>query len=436
MTGKPLVVGRSSDCDVVLDDHQASRRHAELRMERTGLVIEDLGSHNGTLLLANHPDSDETQSRGSAEVRLVANKPTPIPSDALIQIGTALLTIQTTTATRPRPTNARGGNYVVVDPAMQRVLELADRVAPTNLTVLLLGESGAGKDMLAHYVHDRSPRVARRLVSLNCGALPETLLESELFGHEKGAFTGAVAAKPGLLEAAEGGTMFLDEIGELSPALQVKLLRVLEDRQVLRIGALEPRTVDVRFIAATNRDLENQVQAGKFREDLYYRIYGIALHVPSLRERPDDILPLAERFITDLAGAAPPKRLSAEATAALIAYDWPGNVRQLKNVIHRASVMAPGPDIEPSDLDLPQRAAPSSPDGPRGRPALAITPAGDDPEQLRALAETAERRRILEAIEACGGNQTRAAEMLGITRRMLVRRLDKFELPRPRQKRD
>jgi DNA-binding NtrC family response regulator len=420
----PIVIGRSHSCEVFLDDQQVSRRHAEIRPDGDRLTIVDLGSHNGTLLLANLPDSDETQSRASAEVRLAPNVVTPLPADALIQVGTALLTIHTASRV-PRPVG-RGG-FIVVDAAMQRVLELADRVAPTNLTVLLLGESGAGKDMLARYVHDQSPRVGKRLVSLNCGALPETLLESELFGYEKGAFTGAMAAKIGLLEAADGGTLFLDEIGELSPALQVKLLRVLEDRQVLRVGAVEPKTVDVRFVAATNRDLEQQVKDGKFREDLYYRIYGIALHVPPLRERRADIVPLAERFVAELAGGSP-KRLSPAAIAKLAGYDWPGNVRQLKNVVHRAVVMAVAADIGPDDIDLPR---PSS-------PAIAIPAAlpSGDPEQLRALAEDAERRRILEAIEACGGNQTRAAEKLGITRRVLVRKLEKFDLPRPRQKRE
>jgi transcriptional regulator with PAS, ATPase and Fis domain len=431
-----LVIGRSQSCDVFLDDQQVSRRHAVLHVEPNGIQLEDLGSHNGTLLLgatetlsAMRARSDETQTGASNELRLAPNAMTPISDDALIQIGTALLTLQITSARRRLQSEAGIPGFVVVDPAMQRVLDLADRAAPTNLTVLLLGESGSGKEMLARYVHQRSPRAAKRMVSLNCGALPENLLESELFGHEKGAFTGATATKPGLFEAAEGSTLFLDEVGELTLALQVKLLRVLEDRQVLRVGALEPRHVDVRFVAATNRDLDAQVAAGKFREDLYYRLYGIALHLPALRERRDDILALAERFLDDLAETGKPRpTLTDAARAKLHDYDWPGNVRELKNVVHRALVMAHGADIEADDLELARRdSRPSA-----GIPAMQAV-VDEAPDQLRARAEEVEKKRILDALDQCAGNQTRAAELLGITRRVLVRRLEKFNLPRPRR---
>ena len=428
-----LVIGRSQSCDVFLDDQQVSRRHAVLHVEPTGIRVEDLGSHNGTVLLGStetlsqsRARSDETQTGGTNELRLPPNVPTGISNDALIQIGSALLTLNVTTA-RPRLQSEAGiPGFVVVDAAMQRVLDLADRAAPTNLTVLLLGESGSGKEMLARYVHHRSPRAAKRMVSLNCGALPENLLESELFGHEKGAFTGATAAKQGLFEAAEGSTLFLDEVGELSLALQVKLLRVLEDRQVLRVGALEPRHVDVRFVAATNRDLEGQVKAGKFREDLFYRLYGIALHLPSLRERRDDILALADRFLDDLAEPGKPRpTLTEAARAKLRDYDWPGNVRELKNVIHRALVMAHGSHIDADDLEVARRDSKPSVSAP-----LFLDEA---PDQLRARAEEVEKKRILDALDQCAGNQTRAAELLGITRRVLVRRLEKFNLPRPRR---
>ena len=424
-----LVIGRSSSCDVPIDDSQISRRHAVLHVAGHDIRLEDCGSHNGTLLLGAAADamtaSDETKTGGRGALRLQPNVLTPIDGAALIQVGSALLTLQLAGLRRLQSQPGIPG-FVVEDNAMQRVLDLADRAAPTNLTVLLLGESGSGKEMLARYVHQRSPRGAKRMVSLNCGALPETLLESELFGHEKGAFTGAAAAKPGLFEAADGSTLFLDEVGELTLALQVKLLRVLEDRQVLRVGALEPRHVDVRFVAATNRNLESQVAAGRFREDLYYRLYGIALHLPSLRERRDDIIALAERFIDDLAAPdAPRPTLSDAARAKLLAYDWPGNVRQLKNVIHRALVMAQQPTIDTNDLDLGDQ-----------RPSASTVPVertGDAPEELRARAVDAERKQTLDALEQCAGNQTRAAELLGITRRVLVRRLEKFNLPRPRR---
>jgi transcriptional regulator with PAS, ATPase and Fis domain len=424
--GRSTVIGRSSSCDVFLDDAQVSRRHAVIHLELDGLHIEDLESHNGTRLLAASPSaSDDTQTRGPAETRLAPHVRTRLLDDALVQIGTALITVSAPSA----PARASRGDigFVVVDPAMHRVLDLAERVAPTDLTVLVLGESGSGKDVLANYLHRRSPRAPHRLVTLNCGAVPETLIESELFGHEKGAFTGAGATKQGLIEAADRGTLFLDEIGELPPQLQVKLLRVLEDRQVWRVGALEPRTVDVRFVAATNRDLEQQVATGKFREDLYYRLNGIALVVPPLRERPADIVPLAKHFLAEIAAAigkptAP--LLTPSACDKLSGYGWPGNVRHLKNVVHRALVMASADSIGPDDLELPESATPP--------PVESIT----DPERLRDLADDAERRRVVEAIEACAGNQTRAAEMLGITRRVLVRRLEKYKLPRPRRRDD
>jgi two-component system, NtrC family, response regulator AtoC len=422
---KSTVIGRSSSGDVFLDDAQISRRHAVIHLEPDGLYIEDLESHNGTLLVAPSASaSDETQTRGSAETRLAPHVKTRLSDNALVQIGSALITVSTPSAP---PRTSRGDvGFVVVDPAMNRVLDLADRVAPTDLTVLVLGESGSGKDVLANYLHRRSPRAPHRLVTLNCGAVPETLIESELFGHEKGAFTGAATAKQGLIEAADRGTLFLDEIGELPLQLQVKLLRVLEDRQVWRVGALEPRMIDVRFVAATNRDLEQQVAAGKFREDLYYRLNGISLDVPPLRERPADIVPLAKYFLAEIARSLgrPAPLLTPAACDKLSGHAWPGNVRHLKNVVHRALVMANGDSIGPDDLEVRESAT--------SLPVESIT----DPERLRDLADDAERRRTVEAIEACAGNQTRAAEMLGITRRVLVRRLEKYKLPRPRRRDD
>jgi transcriptional regulator with PAS, ATPase and Fis domain len=417
-----FVIGRSQSCDVFIDDQQISRRHAAIHFGPDGVEVEDLGSHNGTLVLGHAPrGGDDTQTSG-AEHRLAPNARTRVADDALLQIGTALLTLHLADRQRARSQPGIPG-FVVESAAMQRVLDLADKAAPTNLTVLLLGESGSGKEMLARYVHQRSPRATKRMVSLNCGALPESLLESELFGHEKGAFTGATVTKPGLFEAADGGTLFLDEVGELPLALQVKLLRVLEDRQVLRVGALEPRTVDVRFLAATNRNLDTQVAEGKFREDLYYRLYGIALEIPSLRERRDDILPLTDRFVEDLGDPSQRVVLSPAAREKLLEYNWPGNVRQLRNVIHRAIVMANGQQIGPEDLELRER---------ESRPTMPVM-RDEAPEELRARAEDAEKKRILDALEECAGNQTRAAQLLGITRRVLVRKLEKFNLPRPRR---
>nr|MCU0627007.1 sigma-54 dependent transcriptional regulator [Gemmatimonadaceae bacterium] len=236
--------------------------------------------------------------------------------------------------------------------AWTKVLEMVETVAPTDSTVLLTGESGTGKEVIARWLHDLSPRAGNQFMSINCGALPESLLESELFGHVKGSFTGAVKDKTGLFQAASRGSFFLDEIGETTPATQVKLLRVLQQREVIPVGGTEAQPIDVRLIAATNRDLEEEIKRGSFRGDLYYRLNVIAIHLPPLRDRRDDIPLLAERFLTRLAGqrGEAPKRLAASALEALQGYDWPGNVRELENAVERAMIMADGEVIEPAAL--------------------------------------------------------------------------------------
>jgi DNA-binding NtrC family response regulator len=287
--------------------------------------------------------------------------------------------------------------------------------------VLLLGETGVGKEVLARQLHERSPRARGPFVELNCAALAPSLLEAELFGHEKSAFTGATQARAGLLEAGDGGTVFLDEIGELPMAVQVKLLRVLEDRKVLRIGSRTPRTLDVRFVAATNRDLEAEVARGSFRQDLYFRLNGVAFVIPPLRDRAVEIAPLAERFLaaaSRMLERSPPLRLSREALGYLEHYRWPGNVRELRNVIERAAVLSTTDEIAPADLPGPLTGAALPP-----APATAPGP---------AVALTGERRQILYALEQCAGNQTRAAKLLGISLRTLVHRLDKHKIARPR----
>jgi len=227
------------------------------------------------------------------------------------------------------------------------VLQLAEQVAPTDSTVLVLGESGTGKEVVARYIHELSERSEGPFVSINCGALPETLLESELFGHVKGSFTGAVRDKEGLFTAARGGTFFLDEIAETAPSTQVKLLRVLQEREVLPVGGTEPIPVDVRLIAATNRDLDEEMRNGRFRSDLYYRLNVIALYLPPLRERPDDIALLVEACLERLAAerGQEPRRLSPAALEVLLAYGWPGNVRELENVLEHAALVSQGPEI-------------------------------------------------------------------------------------------
>jgi DNA-binding NtrC family response regulator len=296
------------------------------------------------------------------------------------------------------------------------VLKLAEQVAPTESTVLIQGESGTGKEVIARYIHELSSRSEGQFLSLNCGALPESLLESELFGHVKGSFTGAVRDKQGLFAAARGGTFFLDEIGEMSPATQVKLLRVLQEREAIPVGGTEAIPVDVRVVAATNRDLEDDIKVGRFRTDLYYRLNVIAIHLPPLRDRRDDIEIFVSAFLERIAkeqGGAP-KRLAPEAMDAVFAYDWPGNVRELENALERAVVLTRGETI--------------------GLPAMPVKVTQRRAEPLVAerahpnpTLETIERAYITWVLQAEGGNKSRAAEVLGIDPSTLYRKLSRYE---------
>jgi two-component system response regulator HydG len=296
------------------------------------------------------------------------------------------------------------------------VLKLAETVAPTDSTILITGESGTGKEVLARYIHSLSERSEAVFSSINCGALPESLLESELFGHVKGSFTGAVKDKEGLLVAATGGTFFLDEVGEMSPATQVKLLRALQEREVIPVGSTEPVAVDVRLIAATNRELEEEIRKGKFRSDLYYRLNVIALHLPPLRERREDIALLARHFLEQLAakdGDGVPRRLAEETLEVLQRYDWPGNVRELENALERAVVLTGGDDLLPSSLPAPVREPPAQ------RVVSEAPPANPSMEVI-------ERAYILWVLQAEGGNKTKAAEVLGIDPSTLYRKLHRY----------
>jgi two-component system response regulator HydG len=295
-------------------------------------------------------------------------------------------------------------------PGMKAALAAARQVAGTDATVLLLGESGTGKSQLARWIHFQSRRAAGPLVEVHCAALPETLLESELFGHEKGAFTGAHQRKAGHLAAASSGTIFLDEIGEVTPATQVKLLRFLQEKQFVPVGATEARRADVRVVSATNRDLRAAVQAGQFREDLYYRLDVFAIRIPPLRERRDDVLPIAEHLLA--ARGVPADRLSAAARERLLAHAWPGNVRELENALERALILAGEGEIGPVHLAEPAAA-------PRRGAAEALVEGFD----LDAF----ERELIHAALERSGGNKAAAARLLGITRRRLYSRLESLE---------
>jgi len=303
-------------------------------------------------------------------------------------------------------------------PVLRELLRRLDRAARTDATVLLLGENGTGKELAARAVHRRSRRAGGPFVSQNCSALPETLLDSTLFGHVRGAFTGAVADRKGLFEAADGGTLFLDEVGEMSPALQAKLLRVLEDATLTPLGATTPRKVDVRLVAATNRDLPALVRRGAFREDLWHRLSVLPLRVPPLRERPEDVPLLAEHFRRELARRDGVDRPFAPAILErLRAYRWPGNVRELRHEVERLWVFsgdAPEIGVEHLSPELARATADATVPSRRGG--------------LHADVEALERERIAEALRATGGNRTRAAALLGVSRRNLIRKIARFGL--------
>lgn len=295
----------------------------------------------------------------------------------------------------------------------RRTFEMAQRVARFDSTVLVTGESGTGKEVLARYVHAQSPRAKAVFLAINCGALPETLLESELFGHTAGAFTGAMRERTGLFEQARGGTIFLDEIGDITPALQIKLLRVLQNREIMRVGESRPRQVDVRVIAATNKNLLDEIQAERFREDLYYRLNVIEIHVPPLRERQEDILPLARHFVKRCAKVMkiPQLRLDPAALDAILRHQWPGNVRELENAIEHAAILCHEGVIMPEHLPVSIQVR---------RPAAAGMPAVHG-EQLPLHA--VEHSHIQAVLAACDGNRTRAAKTLGISPATLWRKL-------------
>jgi len=312
---------------------------------------------------------------------------------------------------RFRPSNIIGNSK-----AMQEVYQLIAQVSKSDASVLLRGESGTGKELVAHAIHYASRRAARSFIKVNCAALPESVIESELFGHEKGAFTGAVAARKGRFELAHGGTLFLDEIGDLSPGVQIKLLRVLQEREFERVGGMETIKADVRLIAATNRDLETLIEKELFRQDLYYRLNVFPIHIPPLRERRTDILLLADYFAErySSAGGKRVRRISTPAIDMLMAYHWPGNVRELENCIERAVLLSDDEVIHGHHLPPTLQTAEASGTTPRGT--------------LRATLERVEKELIVEALKSARGNMAAAAEALGITERIMGLRVRKYRI--------
>lgn len=308
------------------------------------------------------------------------------------------------------------------DPKMAQTVKMADQIAPSEASILVTGPSGTGKEVLAQYLHSKSKRKDHRFVAVNCAAIPENLLESELFGHEKGAFTGAVARRIGKFEEADGGTLLLDEISEMDVRLQSKLLRVLQERELDRIGSNKSIKVNVRIIATSNRNMEQAVKDGQFREDLYFRLNVINLRIPSLAERPGDILPLAEHFAIKFADAndVPHKKLSDDAVAKLVAYPWPGNVRELENTMHRSILLASGDEIDAAAILL------TSQDAADGAP-MGSNQDSEAGQHLvgRTVAEV-ERELIIDTVQHCFGNRTHAATILGISIRTLRNKLKQY----------
>ncbi len=306
---------------------------------------------------------------------------------------------------------------VTRSPALKKVIATLEKVAAAKMPVLIEGESGVGKELLAQHLHRLSPRASKAFVDLNCAAVPSTLLESELFGHERGAFTGAGNEKPGLVEVADGGTMFLDEVGEMHPEIQSKFLRVLDSGTFYRVGATRKRRADFRLVAATNRDLRTEVEAGRFRKDLFYRIHGVSVKVPALRQRPEDIPLLVEFFSRSMPAS---KKFSDGALAALKAHDWPGNVRELHFAVERANLLAEGDVIDVSDLPPELLEKPGR--RPQPRPEDEAVPVDSDDDDGPGLA------RVREALEQAHWRRGRAAEILGVSPRTLFRWMKKLGL--------
>ena len=317
---------------------------------------------------------------------------------------------------------------VTRDPSMQAVLTLADQVAKSDASILITGESGVGKEVMARYLHQNSRRASRPFISVNCAAIPENLLESELFGHEKGAFTGAVARRIGKFEEADGGTLLLDEISEMDGRLQAKLLRALQEREIDRVGGSRPVKVDIRILATSNRDLAKAVREGAFREDLLYRLNVVNLCLPPLRERPADVTALAEHFIKKYAAAngVPARPLSAAALHRLMGHRWPGNVRELENAMHRAVLLSTGPEIEEFAIRLPDgQPMTAAPDAQTARAASVAAEAASRTFVGQTVAEV-EQQLIIDTLSHCFGNRTHAANILGISIRTLRNKLKEY----------
>ncbi len=398
-----VVIGRGAECDLTVEDESVSRAHARISRIGAILAVEDLGSTNGTKV-GGH--------------RIAAATRTPIQVGTIIELGQVLVLVRPANGAAPvQPRRAAGAptGAVFVHESMKELYGLLDIIGPSDVNVLVLGETGVGKDVFAAAVHASSLRGQRPFVRINCAALAESLLEAELFGFEKGAFTGATQAKQGLFEAAEGGTVFLDEVGEMPLTTQAKLLRVVENREVTRVGSVRAMRVDVRIVAATNRDLATLSELGQFRADLYYRLAGVSVVIPPLRRRSSDIAALAAHFLEKCPAALP---LGLPVVDALTAHRWPGNVRELKSVLERALLLSRGGPLAVEHLRFGSSILNDTAPASTHQPVAAPRP-GDVREAMRRT----ERDQIVATVEACGGNHSEAARRLGISRTTLLKRL-------------
>jgi len=409
-------------------DHTASVSEAltALRVNsKTGLILCDIGLPIGELLASLASErmpipvvacgADATADDAVRAIKAGARDFLPLPPDALLIA--ALL----------QDVSRERHHLVAHDPAMLATIRRAEQVAHTDASILLTGASGTGKEVLARYIHQNSKRAARDFVAINCAAIPEALLESELFGHEKGAFSGAVGRRIGKFESADGGTLLLDEISEMDVRLQAKLLRALQEREIDRVGGGKPVRVDVRILATSNRDLQREIDRGTFRADLFFRLNVVNLRLPSLAERRGDIVKLAEHFAEHFAqlNGVPARPLSNAFRHRLVQHAWPGNVRELENTIHRAVLLATGPEVDEDALELPNTMpAQSQPQGTGGAPA----PPSSIDHLVGQRIEDVERDLILQTLARTNGNRTHAAVMLGISIRALRNKLKDYSL--------
>ncbi|MBY0278985.1 sigma 54-interacting transcriptional regulator [Candidatus Binatia bacterium] len=418
-------IGRGPTNDVALDDPAASRRQSIVRADEDGFLVSDLGSANGTFLNgtrvlapARLKTGDEI-TVGSTRIRFVGDPSRESHAEQPAD-----------DSTRVREDARSGGVLLGASPEMEQLFHLIEKAAASPLPTLIEGETGTGKELVARAIHQASRSAKGPFLPVNCAAVPENLLESELFGHRRGAFTGAVGDHEGLFEAAQGGTVFLDEIGEMPLAMQPKVLRVLQEGEVTRIGEIRPRKVDFRLVAATNRDLLQEVERGAFRGDLFYRISAFPIRIPALRERRSDVALLVESFLA-VAARRQGKRvgpLTDAAMRALIAFDWPGNVRELQNEVQRAVALAtPGQPIDVGQLSPKltggDEAADTAGERTPTSPGLAASPGS-----LREARDAFESRFIAQVLEQQGGSVLKAARVLGLTRAGLYKKLKEFGL--------